>query len=190
MGLFPINSAVEPVNQLGCPYSEGVAYAKEGRERDGSASLYLLPVASGKAKSNHVFLGESSGFAKLFYSLPESAKKLFLIDQACFLSDLQLHHHEQISCVSMPELIVWMPRGNQSSVIKGTRESVNQFGQWFVESNGDSKKSLHRNRSSFFNLLPVSRRESKGNHVFLRIVSPFPQGTNPLAQSFEEFACV
>lgn len=99
-GLFPINSAVEPVNQLGCPYGEGVAYAKEGRERDGSASLYLLPVASGKAKSNHVFLGESSGFAKLFYSLSESAKELFLIDQACLLGDLRLDHHEQISCIN------------------------------------------------------------------------------------------
>jgi len=47
----------------------------------------LLPVASGEAKSNHVFLCEPSGFAKLFYSLSESAKELFLIDQACLLSD-------------------------------------------------------------------------------------------------------
>jgi hypothetical protein len=85
--LFPINTAIEPVNQLGCPYGEGIAYAKEGRESNGSASLYLLPVASGKAKSNHIFLGEPSGFAKLFYSLSESAKELFVIDQACLLSD-------------------------------------------------------------------------------------------------------
>ena len=97
--LFPVNTTIETVNQLGCPYGEGIAYAKEGRESDGSAGLYLLPVASGKAKSNHVFLGESFGFAKLFYSLSESAKELFLIDQACLLGDLWLDHHEQISCI-------------------------------------------------------------------------------------------
>ena len=85
--LFPINTAIEPLNQLRSPHGEGVTYAKESRKGDGSAGLYLLPVASGEAKSNHVFLCEPSGFAKLFYSLSESAKELFLIDQACFLSD-------------------------------------------------------------------------------------------------------
>jgi hypothetical protein len=85
--LFPINTAIEPLNQLRSPHGEGVTYAKESRKGDGSAGLYLLPVASGEAKSNHVFLCEPFGFAKLFYSLSESAKELFLIDQACFLSD-------------------------------------------------------------------------------------------------------
>ena len=103
--LFPINTAVEPLNQLSGPYGEGVTYAKKSRQCDRSAGLYLLPVASGKAKSNHVLLGESSGFAKVFYSLSESAKELFLIDQACLLGDLRLDHHEQISCINA-ELIV------------------------------------------------------------------------------------
>jgi hypothetical protein len=85
--LFPINTAIEPLNQLRSPHGEGVTYAKESCKGDGSASLYLLPVASREAKSNHVFLCEPSGFAKLFYSLSESAKELFLIDQACLLSD-------------------------------------------------------------------------------------------------------
>jgi hypothetical protein len=85
--LFPINTAIEPLNQLRSPHGEGVTYAKEGRKGDRSAGLYLLPVASGEAKSDHVFLCETCGFAKLFYSLSESAKELFLIDQACLLSD-------------------------------------------------------------------------------------------------------
>ena len=85
--LFPINTTIEPINQLSSPHGEGVTNAKESRKSDGSAGLYLLPVASGEAKSNHVFLSESSGFAKLFYSLSESAKELFLIDQACLLSE-------------------------------------------------------------------------------------------------------
>ena len=85
--LFPINTAIEPINQLRSPHTEGVTHAKESRKGDGSAGLYLLPVASGEAKSDHVFLCESSGFAKLFYALSESAKELFLIDQACLLSD-------------------------------------------------------------------------------------------------------
>jgi hypothetical protein len=85
--LFPINTAIEPINQLRSPHAEGVTHAKQSRKGDGSAGLYLLPVASGEAKSNHVFLCESSGFAKLSYSLSEGAKELFLIDQACLLSD-------------------------------------------------------------------------------------------------------
>ena len=85
--LFPINTAVEPLNQLGGPYAEGVTYAKESRQGDWSAGLYLLPVASGEAKSNHVFLGKSFGFAKMFYSLSESAEELLLVDQACLLGD-------------------------------------------------------------------------------------------------------
>jgi hypothetical protein len=85
--LFPIDTAIEPLNQLRSPDGEGVTYAQQSREGDGSAGLYLLPVASGEAKSDHVFLCESSGFAKLFYALSESAKELFLIDQACLLSD-------------------------------------------------------------------------------------------------------
>jgi hypothetical protein len=85
--LFPINATIEPLNQLRSPHGEGVTYAKESRNGDGSAGLYLLPVASGEAKSNHVFLCKSSGFAKLFYPLSESAKELFFIDQACLLSD-------------------------------------------------------------------------------------------------------
>ena len=84
---LPIDTAIEPLNQLGGPYGESVAYAKESRKGDGSAGLDLLPVASGEAKSNHVFLRKSFGFTKLFYSLPESAKELLLIDQACFLGD-------------------------------------------------------------------------------------------------------
>ena len=86
-GAFPINTAVEPINQLGGPYAEGVTYAKEGRQGDWSAGLYLLPVASGEAKSNHVLLGKSFGFAKMFYSLSESAEELLLVDQACLLGD-------------------------------------------------------------------------------------------------------
>lgn len=85
--LFPINTAVEPLNQLSRPYGEGVTYAKESRQRDRSAGLYLLPVASGEAKSNHVLLGKTFGFAKMFYSLSESAKELLLVDQACLLGD-------------------------------------------------------------------------------------------------------
>jgi hypothetical protein len=86
-GLFSIDAAIKPFNQLRSPHGEGVTYPQESREGDGSASLYLLPVASGEAKSDHVFLCKSSGFAKLFYALSESAKELFLIDQACLLSD-------------------------------------------------------------------------------------------------------
>jgi len=85
--LFPINTAVEPLNQLSGPYAEGVTYAKEGGQGDWSAGLYLLPVASGEAESNHVFLGKSFGFAKMFYSLSESAEELLLVDQACLLGD-------------------------------------------------------------------------------------------------------
>jgi hypothetical protein len=54
-------------------------------------------MASGKAKPNHIFLSEILGFAQLLYPLPKDAKKLFLIDQACFLCDSRLDHHEQIS---------------------------------------------------------------------------------------------
>ena len=85
--LFPINTAVEPLNQLGGPNGEGVTYAKESRQGDRSAGLYLLPVASGEAKSNHVFLGKSFGLTKMFYPLSESAKELLLVDQACLLGD-------------------------------------------------------------------------------------------------------
>ena len=85
--LFSIDTAIKPIHQLRSPHGEGVTYAKESLKGDGSAGLYLLPVASGEAKSNHVFLCESSGFAKLSYSLSEGAKELFLIDQACLLSD-------------------------------------------------------------------------------------------------------
>ena len=67
---------------------------------------------------------------------------------------------------------------------------MNQFRQGHIESNSDSKKSLDRDGSSFFNLLPVSRREPKRNHIFLRIASPFPESTNPPTQSFEELARV
>jgi hypothetical protein len=44
-------------------------------------------MACGKAKPNHVFLGEPVGFAQFLYSLTEGAKELFLIDQACLLGD-------------------------------------------------------------------------------------------------------
>jgi hypothetical protein len=58
-------------------------------------------MAGGEAKPNHVFLGETVGFAQLLYSLTESAKELFLIDQACLLGDSSLDHHEQISLIKV-----------------------------------------------------------------------------------------
>jgi hypothetical protein len=57
-------------------------------------------MAGGEAKPNHVFLGETVGFAQLLYSLTEGAKELFLIDQACLLGDSWHDHHEQISWIN------------------------------------------------------------------------------------------
>jgi hypothetical protein len=56
-------------------------------------------MASGKAKPNHVFLGETFGFAQLLYSITEGAKELFFIDQACLLGDSWHDDHEQISWI-------------------------------------------------------------------------------------------
>jgi hypothetical protein len=97
--LFSVNATIQPFKQLCSLHGEGVTDAEQGRDRDGSTRLNLLPMASGKAKPNHVFLSETVGFAQLLYSLAEGTKELFLIDQACLLGDLWLDHHEQISWV-------------------------------------------------------------------------------------------
>jgi len=95
--LFSVNAAIQPFKQLCSSDGEGVTDAEQSPERDGPTRLNLLPMARGKAKPNHVLLGEAVGFAQLLYSLTEGAKELFLIDQACLLGDSWLDHHEQIS---------------------------------------------------------------------------------------------
>jgi hypothetical protein len=85
--LLPVNAAIQSFKQLCGSDGEGVTDAQQGRERDGSSRLNLLPMAGGKAKPDHVFLGEAAGFAQLLYPLTEDTKELFLIDQACLLSD-------------------------------------------------------------------------------------------------------
>lgn len=95
--LFSVNATIQPFKQLCSSDGEGVTNAEQGRERDRSTRLNLLPMAGGEAKPNHVFLSETVGFAQLLYSLTEGAKELFLIDQACLLGDSWLDHHEQIS---------------------------------------------------------------------------------------------
>jgi hypothetical protein len=70
---------------------------------------------------------------------------------------------------------------------KGTGKSADQFRQRNIQGDCDAKKSLHRDRAPFFNLLPVSSRESEVDHVFLGIVTTLPERPHPLAQSTEEF---
>lgn len=79
---------------------KSVTNAEHRRQRDWPARLNLLPMASGEAKPNHVFLGKTLGCPELLYSLTERTKELFLIDQACLLGDSRLDHHEQISCIN------------------------------------------------------------------------------------------
>jgi hypothetical protein len=85
--LFSINAAIQPSKQLRSTDSEGVTNAEHSRHRDRPPRLDLLPMASGKAKPDHIFLGETVGCAQLLYSLTEGTKELFLIDQACLLGD-------------------------------------------------------------------------------------------------------
>lgn len=72
----------------------------------------------------------------------------------------------------------------------GTGKPVNQRRQGNVKCNCDSKKSGHRNRATLFNLLPVPRGETEGNHVFLRVMFPLPDRANPAAQSRKKFSRV
>lgn len=85
--LFPINAAIQSFKQLCSSDTEGVADSEQSRYRNGSAGLNLLPMSGGKAKSNHILLGEAARFAQLLYPFAEAQKKLFLIDQACLLGD-------------------------------------------------------------------------------------------------------
>jgi hypothetical protein len=77
-----VNPPIEPFNQLRRPYRERIAYAEKGGNRDGSARLDLLPMASSETKSDHIFLGKSLGPAELFHSFSEGREKLFVVDQA------------------------------------------------------------------------------------------------------------
>jgi len=95
--LLPVNAAIQSLKQLRSLDREGVTNSKQCRECNWPSRLDLLPMASGKPKSNHVFLGEPRRLSQSFYSLPEGAEELFIIDQACFLGDSWLDNHEQIS---------------------------------------------------------------------------------------------
>jgi hypothetical protein len=80
--LLPVNPPIKPFNQLRRTYRERIAYAEKGGNRDGSARLDLLPMASRETKSNHIFLGKPLGPAELFHSFSKGCDKLFLVDQA------------------------------------------------------------------------------------------------------------
>ena len=80
--LLSVNPAIEPFNQLPGAYRERIAYAEKSGNRDGSARLDLLPMASRETKSNHIFLGERLGLAQSFHTFSKSCEELFVVDQA------------------------------------------------------------------------------------------------------------
>src|SRR5437016_12133006 len=97
--LPPIDPSVQSVNQLCGSNPKGVTDAEQGGHRNGPSGLDLLPMAGGKPKSDHVFLGISAGSAQLLYSLPQGTEELFLMDHPRFLGHSLFLHHEQISWV-------------------------------------------------------------------------------------------
>jgi hypothetical protein len=54
----------------------------------------------------------------------------------------------------------------------------------------DAKKSGDRDRSARLDLLPMTGREAKGNHVFLAVPVPSAQLSNALTQFLEEFGVI
>jgi len=54
----------------------------------------------------------------------------------------------------------------------------------------DAQKSRDRDGAASFDLLPVTRREAKGNHVFLAVAMLSAQIPNALAKCFEESGVV
>lgn len=96
-----VNAAIQSLNELCRSHPKCVANAKQRANSNGSPRLDLLPMAGGKAKSNHVFLGVSLGFPLFLYALAKGAKELSFVDHIRFVGEYSAKHHERISWESL-----------------------------------------------------------------------------------------
>jgi len=74
-----VDTFIEALQQTNHRNAEDFADPKQGRDGDGSSSLYLLPVSRGEAERDHVFLAETPGLPQLADSFPQPVKEFRLI---------------------------------------------------------------------------------------------------------------
>ena len=61
------------------------------------------------------------------------------------------------------------------SLVDASVQSINQLCRFNAKCIGNPKKRSYGNRSPGFDLLPVPRRKTKADHVFLRVTVRFAQ---------------
>jgi hypothetical protein len=69
-------------------------------------------------------------------------------------------------------------------------QSANDLTNPNLQDIADAEKSRDGNRATCLDLLPMARRETKGNHVFLAVLLPSAQLPNALAECLEEFGVI
>jgi hypothetical protein len=65
-----------------------------------------------------------------------------------------------------------------------------ETGNWYAEDFANSKQGRYGDGPPGFNLLPMSRREAEGDHVFLAQTSRFPQLADSFSQPVKEFRLI
>jgi hypothetical protein len=69
-------------------------------------------------------------------------------------------------------------------------EAPQQTGDWHTEDLAYPKEGSDRDGPSGFNLLPVSRRKTERNHIFLAEAFGLPQVADSSAQPIKEFSLI
>jgi len=81
-------------------------------------------------------------------------------------------------------------RGRRALFIDASIKPFNQVRRFDAKSLADSQKSLYCNRPAGFDLLPVTRRKSMTDNVFLRIAAGLAKFLYSNSQSAEELSLI
>jgi hypothetical protein len=138
---FSVNPAIQSLDELCGAYTECIANAKQRPNSNGSPRLDLLPMAGGKAKSDHVLLRISLGLPLFLYSLAKSSKELPFVDHTRFVGKYSAKHHERISWEPLCELMCGERICSESPTALSqsccfTEDLVNFLRSWAVEGRG------------------------------------------------------
>ncbi len=95
--LFLVHASVKAVDESGGADAKNPGNSQQCPDGNRPARLNLLPMSSGKAKSDHILLSEAAGLTEFLDAAAQCPKELTLISHPTYLENVGRDDHEQIS---------------------------------------------------------------------------------------------
>lgn len=97
-----VYSAIQTLHKAGSANLKDFADPQKRRYGNGTTGLDLLPMPSGKAKGDHIFLAKPLSFPQFSNSFAQAGEEFFLIRHSLLVKSHEQKHHEQNSCARIP----------------------------------------------------------------------------------------